>query len=71
MKLTAEELGKMLYEELVKDEWGDIEVDWFNNSECGCPDCEGHTSPEGDDLRLVLKRVVARINRKLAKRGPK
>jgi len=58
-KLTVEQLARYLSEEFERDEWGDIEPDWFKQI------ADGEVDDDEDDgraLGTVLSRVVKRIN---------
>ena len=64
--LTASLLAKILYEELDRDDWGDIDPHWIKEAQRNDID----TSDDPDDpehrdiggMKKVLERVVERIN---------
>ena len=59
-EITARELGKLLFQELERDQWGDIDPWWFK------PD---YDVGESKDLYEVLERVVKRLNKRRSKKA--
>jgi len=59
-KLTAKKLAKFLYEELDRDDWGDIDPLWIQAVSEGI-DPDDSDYEEEKALSEVLERVVLRI----------
>ena len=63
MKLTAELLGKFLYEELEREGWSDVDSDQFD---LGALSSLSSEEEKMCSLRPILEKVVARIEKKEA-----
>lgn len=60
MKITAEELGKMLRDSFHVDSWGTIEPEWFED----CCAFDEADELSGGGMKEVLERVCDQINSK-------
>lgn len=60
--MTTEELARVLYEELERDQWGDIDPYWLKMIATGADSEDEDDASDVASLRAVLDRVVARLD---------
>jgi len=66
MTITAKQLAQIMFEELEREAWGDIDPCWFKPEENS-----GESDEDAQALMGVLERVVQRLNAEPVSEAPK
>lgn len=65
-QLTTERLATLLYEELAREGWGDVDPHWIEMVAEGTHTEDDDHHEQAEALAKVLDRVVARLKEELA-----